>query len=129
MQKKILDYIFSHTVKRGKLLLISMALISVVLGAFIPSLRISSSQQDLIPRDHPEQAKFIQFQKQFGVSDNLIVVLEGDSEVLKECADDFASEILKEKKWVKSVFYKVDASVLIKSAPLYFSQNDLKRGL
>jgi uncharacterized protein len=129
MQKKILDYIFSHTVKRGKLLLISMALISVVLGAFIPSLRISSSQQDLIPRDHPEQAKFIEFQKQFGVSDNLIVVLEGDSEVLKEYADDFASEILKEKKWVKSVFYKVDASVLIKSAPLYFSQNDLKRGL
>ncbi len=80
MQKKILDYIFNHTVKRGKLLLISMALISVFLGAFIPSLRISSSQQDLIPRDHPEQAKFIKFQKQFGVSDNLIVVLEGDSD-------------------------------------------------
>jgi predicted RND superfamily exporter protein len=129
MQKKILDYIFNHTVKRGKLLLIGMAVISIVLGAFIPRLKISSSQQDLIPRDHPEQAKFIEFQKQFGVSDNLIVVLEGDSEVLKECADDVASEILKEKKWVKSVFYKIDASVLIKSAPLYFSQNDLKRGL
>ncbi len=129
MQKKLLDYIFSHTVKRGRLLLISMALISVALAAFIPRLKISSSQQDLIPRDHPEQAKFIQFQKQFGVSDNLIVVLEGESDVLKVYADDVATELLKEKKWVKSVFYKVDASVLIKSAPLYFSQGDLKKGL
>jgi predicted RND superfamily exporter protein len=129
MQKKILDYIFNLSLKRGKVLLISMALISIILGSFIPRLKISSSQQDLIPRDHPEQAKFIKFQKEFGVSDNLIVVLEGEGDVLKEYADHFADEILKEKKWVKSVFFKIDASTLIKSAPLYFPLKDLQRGL
>ena len=129
MQKKILDRIYKLSMKRGRLLLISMALVSIILAAFIPRLKISSSQQDLIPRDHPEQAKFIKFQKEFGVSDNLIVVLEGDSEALKACADDFASSILKEEKWVTSIFYKIDASKLIKSAPLYFSVKDLNKGL
>jgi len=129
MQRKILDYIYRQSLKRGKLILIIMALISIILGAFIPHLKISSSQQDLIPRNHPEQAKFLAFQKKFGVSDNLIVVLEGDSDALKACADDFASEIEKQHTWVKSVFYKIDASVLIRSAPLYFSRKDLRKML
>jgi uncharacterized protein len=129
MQRKILDYIFNLSLKRGKLLLICMAIITVILGAFIPRLIISSSQQNLIPKDDPEQARYIKFNKEFGASDNLIIVLEGDSDVCKDYADDFAREIGKENKWVKSIFYKIDASVLIKRAPLYFSVEDLNKGL
>src|SRR3990172_3866327 len=129
MQRKILDYIFNLSLKHGKLLLISISIITVILGAFIPRLIISSSQQNLIPKDDPEQARYIKFNNEFGASDNLIIVLEGDSEVSKEYADDFANEIEKEHRWVKSVFYKIDASVLIKRAPLYFSEEDLNKGL
>ena len=128
MQIKILDYIFKLSLRHGKLLLISMAVITVILGAFIPRLIISSSQQNLIPKDDPEQARYIKFNKEFGASDNLIVVLEGDSDVCKEYADDFAGEIEKEKKWVNSIFYKIDTSLLIKSAPLYFSVKELNKG-
>jgi uncharacterized protein len=128
MQRKILDFIFNLSLKRGKLLLIIMAVITVIFAAFIPRLVISSSQQNLIPKDDPEQARYIKYNKEFGSSDNLIVVLEGDSDSCKEYADDFAREIEKENKWVKSIFYKIDASVLLKGAPLYFSVADLNRG-
>ena len=129
MQKKILDFVFNLSLKRGKLLLIVMTIITLIFSAFIPRLIISSSQKNLIPKDDPEQAKFIKFQEEFGVADNLIVVLDGDSDVCKEYADNFASEIEKEKKWVKSLFYKIDTSVLIKRAPLFISVEDLNKGL
>lgn len=128
MQKKILNYIYNLSLKRGKLLLVVMAVLTVILGAFIPRLIISSSQQNLIPKDDPEQARYIQFNKEFGSSDNLIVVVEGDSEACKEYAEDFAREIGKEHKWVKSIFYKVDATVLLKRAPLYIPIEDLNKG-
>jgi uncharacterized protein len=127
MQKKILDYIFNLSLKRGKTLLIVMALITVIFGAFIPRLIISSSHQNLIPKDDPEQKKYLKFSKEFGSPDNLIIILEGDGDVCKEYADDFAKEIGKEHKWVDSLFYKVDTNTLLKSAPLYFSVKDLNK--
>ena len=129
MQKKILDAVFRLSIHRGKSVIIGVAVITIALGAFIPRLIISSSQQNLIPKDHPEQAKFLQFQKEFGAAGNLIVVLEGDSEILKLYAEDFAREIKKEEKWVRSVFYKVDVGVLLSHAPLYMSVDELNRGL
>ncbi len=129
MQKKILDYIYNVSIKRGKLLLVIIAVITVIMGAFIPKLIISSSQQNLIPKNDPEQARYIQYNKEFGSSENLIIVIEGDSDITKQVADDMAREIEKENKWVKSVFYKIDASVLIKRAPLYIPLDDLNKGL
>lgn len=129
MQKKILDYIFNLSVKRGKLLLVIIAVITVILGAFIPRLIISSSQQNLIPKNDPEQARYIKYNKEFGSSENLIIILEGDSDYCKQVADDMARELEKEQKWVKSVFYKIDTSVLIKRAPLYIPLDDLNKGV
>lgn len=129
MQKKILDYIFNVSVKRGKLLLVIIAIITAILGLFIPKLIISSSQQNLIPQNDPEQARYIKYNKEFGSSENLIIILEGDSDHCKQVADDMAQELEKEKKWVKSVFYKIDTSVLIKRAPLYIPLEDLNKGV
>jgi len=129
MQKKILDYIFNVSVKRGKLLLVIIAIITAILGLFIPKLIISSSQQNLIPQNDPEQARYIKYNKEFGSSENLIIILEGDSDHCKEVADDIAQELEKEQKWVKSVFYKIDTSVLIKRAPLYIPLEDLNKGV
>lgn len=126
MQKKILDFIFNQSMRRGKMILAIMTVITIVLGAFIPRLIISSSQQNLIPKDDPEQAKYIKFNKEFGSSDNLIIVLEGDSDLLKEHAEEFAKEIGKEKKWVKSIFYNM--SEIINKAPLFVSVQDLQKG-
>jgi len=129
MQKKILDYIFNVSVKRGKLLLVIIAIITAILGLFIPKLIISSSQQNLIPQNDPEQARYIKYNKEFGSSENLIIILEGDSDHCKQVADDMAQELEKEKKWVMSVFYKIDTSVLIKRAPLYIPLEDLNKGV
>ncbi|HPI89873.1 MAG TPA: MMPL family transporter [Spirochaetota bacterium] len=129
MQQKILKAIYNLSVKRGKMLLIIMALITLALGAFIPKLTISSSQQNLIPKDDPEQARYLKYNKEFGASDNLIIVLEGDTEACKVYADVFARQLERDKKWVKSLFYKIDTALLIKQAPLYISVDNLNRGL
>jgi hypothetical protein len=59
--KGLLDFIYNISLKRGKVLLIAMAFITMILGAFIPRLIISSSQQNLIPKDDPEQARYIKY--------------------------------------------------------------------
>lgn len=129
MREKILEKIYSISAEKGKLLLGIMAIITLVLGIFIPSLKISSSQNELIPADHPEQAKFIKFMQEFGAAQNLIVVLEGDTAALKSSVELFANEIGKEKKWVKSIFYRIDSSILTKQAPLFVPLDELKSGL
>lgn len=127
MQKKILDAIYKWSLQRGKLVLIVMMLVTVIMGAFIPKMIISSSQEDLIPKDDPEQAKYLQYKKEFGSPDNLIIILEGDSDLCKEYADKFAEEIGKETRWVESIFYKIDATVLMKRAPLFVPVDSLKK--
>lgn len=138
MQKKILELIYNISLKKGKQLLITMAVITIILGFFIigglfipglPVLKISNSRANLISKTHPDQARYLKYMEEFGAADNLIVVLEGDADSLKSIADDTASEILKQKKWVKSVFYKIDNFALIKNAPLFIPEDKLKEGL
>ena len=138
MQKKILELIYNISLKKGKQLLIFMAIITLILGFFIigglfipglPVLKISSSRADLISKTHPDQARYLKYMEEFGAADNLIVVLDGDPDDLKSIADDTAEEILKQKKWVKSVFYKIDTLSLIKNAPLFIPADKLKEGI
>lgn len=129
MVNKILDKIFSLAVFRGRTLLAVMGGLTVLFALFIPNLKISSSQRDLIPADHAEQARYLSFMKEFELSDNLIVVLEGESSTIKASSELFAREIKKETEWVKSIYYKMDIDFFMKHAPLYIPAEKLKEGL
>jgi len=129
MATRILEKIFSLAVFRGKTLLAVMGGLTIVLALFIPNLKISSSQRDLIPADHEDQARYLAFMKEFGLSDNLIVVLEGETSTLKASSELFARELKKETKWVKSIHYRMDIDFLMKQAPLYIPVDKLKDGL
>lgn len=129
MATKLLDKIFSLAVFRGRSILVIMMGITLLFALFIPKLKISSSQKDLIPRDHKEQARYLSFMNEFGLADNLIVVLEGESSTIKASSDLFAREMRKETKWVKSVYYKMDVDFFMKNAPLYIPASKLHEGL
>jgi hopanoid biosynthesis associated RND transporter like protein HpnN len=129
MQKRFLETNFSLSLKWGRQILIVMAALTFLLALFIPRLKISTSRQDLIPANHPEQARYLEFTKEFGATDNLIIVLEGETEVLKATADAFVAELNKEKQWVESIFYKIDTDVIMKHAPLFVPIENLEAGL
>jgi len=129
MQKKLLEVFYSIAMKYGVKILIVMAVSTVILGLFIPQLNISSSRKNLLPQNHPAQIRYNNFTKEFGSADNLIVVLEGDYKTLKSVVEFYADELKKEKKWVKSIFYKIDTSLFMKKMPLFVPLKDLQKGV
>ena len=103
--------------------------VTVIMGTFIPRLKISSSYNDLVSPDDPEQARFVKFLEEFGAAEELIVVLEGDPEILKDSAEYFAREIRREKEYVKKIFYRIDIAKLLERAPLFVPPGTLEKGL
>ena len=126
---KTLEWLFALALRRGKLLLAVMGASTVVLACFIPRLTIVSSYSALVSPDRPEQARFLEFLQEFGAADDLVVVLEGEPEVLKANAPRFAREISREKKLVKNVFYRIGLERMLARAPLYAPREALREGV
>ncbi len=129
MHRRFLETSFFLSKKWGRQILIAILALTFITALFIPGLKISTSRQDLIPADHPEQARYLKFVKEFGAADNLILVLEGETDVLKASADAFAAELNKETKWVDSIFYRVDTDLVMRHAPLFVPEDQLEAGL
>ena len=110
-------------------MLVLMTMLMLVSALFIPDIRVSSSQKALLPADNPLQMRYQAFMDEFGLADSIIVVLEGETEVLKSSADLFVVELKKENEWLSSVFYKNDIDFFIKKAPLFIPLTDLEKGL
>ncbi|MCP4136309.1 MAG: MMPL family transporter [bacterium] len=129
MQQKLLEKIYQLSLNKGKTLLAVMGIITLIMGSliFILKLEISSSHMGLVSPDDPAQARYLEFIKEFGASDNLVVVLEGDYDTLKANVEKFAGEIQNEEKWVKSIFYKIDTSLFIKRAPFFAPLEELEK--
>ncbi len=126
MQEYILGAIYSLAHRFSKIIILLFALAAVVLAVFIPRLNISSSYQELIAPDHPEQARYIEYKKEFGASDNVIIVLEGDYSYLKSAAEKFAGKLEDKDSWIKSVFYKTDMKMIMNNLPLYLEMEQLR---
>jgi len=103
--------------------------LTVAMATLIPRLKISSSYNDLVSPDDPEQKRFFEFLEEFGATEELIVVLEGKPETLKDSADYFARRIENRKDYVSRVFYRIDIEKILRRAPLYLSEEKLREGL
>lgn len=125
MQEYILGTIYSLARRFSKIIIILFAVAALVLGIFIPRLNISSSYQELITPEQADQARYIEYKKEFGASDNVIIVLEGDYSRLKGAAELFASKLKKKDSWIKSVFYKTDMKMIMDNLPLYLEKQQL----
>lgn len=129
IEDKILEFFYLLAVRHGRRVLVLMACLTALAGLFIPRLEISSSYNDLVSSEDPEQAKFLKYLNEFGAADELIVVLEGEPETLKKAAGYFAREIGREKEFVKSVFYRIDPQAFLEHAPFFLPAGVLKEGV
>ncbi|MDP8214081.1 MAG: MMPL family transporter [Candidatus Euphemobacter frigidus] len=129
MEVKILKLFYDLARRHGRLVIIIMAGITVFFALFIPGLTISSSYNELVSPEEPEQARFLAFLEEFGAADDLVVVLDGDPEILVSSADKFAVEIKNEKRYIRSVFYRIDLAKLLKKAPFFLPEELLEKGL
>ena len=78
-------------------------------------------------RELSVQARFLQFMEEFGAADNVIVILEGDQQRIRDLAPAVAAEIGAQRSWVKSVFYRVDLELFKKHALYYVPLDQLQR--
>ncbi len=129
IQDRILQFIYTLGLRHGRPVILAMGVITLFFAAFIPRLTISSSYNELVSPEEPEQARFLSFLEEFGAADELVVVLEGDPAILVSRADLFAAAIRNEKKYVRSVFYQIDVAGLLKWAPYFIPEDTLAEGL
>lgn len=129
MQNKILNFFFLLAERHGPWLMGGVFTVTLVSCLLIPGLRISTSHADLLPAHHPEQVRYLEFLKEFGALDNLVVVLEGEPDLLKTSADRFAAEIGRETSYVQNVFYRIDLDELVTRGPLFADESALHRAL
>ena len=129
IQDRILQFIYNLGLRHGRAVILAMGVITLFFAAFIPRLTISSSYNELVSPEEPEQARFLSFLEEFGAAGELVVVLEGDPATLVSRADLFAAAIKSEKKYVQSVFYQIELDDLLKRAPYFFPEEMLADGL
>jgi len=129
MRHKLLDLFCGLGFHWARHIFIISLSATVLLGMFMPHLKVSNSHSDLLPSKHPEQVRYLEFLREFGAADNIVVILDGEPDALKASADSFARELASEKKYVKNVFYRIDMDLLIKSAPLFLPKEKLEEVL
>ncbi len=126
MQGKLLGFIFDLAHRRGRWVL-GFVILTSLAGAFMATrTRISTSQRDLVPAKHPVQKDYLAFVKEFGAADSLIVVLDGQPDLLKPAADALAAQLRPQTQLIKSIFYKIDLTLMRDRAPLYLPLDKLK---
>jgi len=129
MEEKILRLFYELARRHSRLVIILMAGITAFFALFIPDLTVSSSYNDLVSPDEPGQARFFSFLEEFGAANDLVVVLDGKPDILLSSADRFAAAIKEEKKYVRSVFYRIDIDKFLRRAPLFLQEEFLREGL
>ena len=128
MQEKFLELIYALAARHRRKVFLVLGALTVLAAILATRLTISTSQQALLPPDHPVQQEYRSFVAEFGAADALIAVAEGDPQTLRSAADQLAAAFGAEKRWVKSVFYKIDLDLFTKRAPLFVPVETLQRG-
>jgi len=129
MEKKLLRLFYQLARRQGRLVIIIIAGITLLFALFIPGLKVSSSYNDLVSPEEPEQARFLDYLDEFGAANDLVVVLDGEPGILLSSTDKFADEIKQEKKYVRSVFHRIDPGKMLKRAPFFLPEELLREGL
>ena len=111
--------------RRGWLVLLAAGLMSAVSLALVPQLPIHTTRDGLVSDQLPVQKRYIEYNRDFGTPNQLIVLLEGDPQVMRRATDAVAAALEKDDEWVKNVFYRIDYSALRKAGLYYLSQGDL----
>ncbi len=126
MRTRFLEKLFRLTQRRSGWILALMALVALAAAALIPGIKVSSSYSSMAPAGHPEGILYANFQQEFGSDNDYVVVLEGEPEDTRDCADLLAAAIRNNNKGlVSDIYYKVDLKGMLANAPLYLDSKTL----
>lgn len=101
-------------------------LASIPIGAVGSQLSVSTSRTALVSEDNPNWRRYMDFAREFGIPEDLVVVVKGESpEAVRGYLDAVAKRLLRDPDQVGAVFYRVDLSIFEERAPLYFEGEGL----
>jgi predicted RND superfamily exporter protein len=94
MREKILKRLASwHAAHPWRMLLI-VVLLTVILGGFASQIGINPRMSELLPKKDPKVVQFNRIIEEFATATNLIVLVQGEEQRIKEFADALAPRIL-----------------------------------
>ena len=107
---------------------LSVALVvSVTAGIGMNFLDILTSRTALYPKHMEVNQRFDAFLKDFGSTNSLIAVIEGDPDSLGPFAEDAADELRLETGVVSDIFYKADVDFFADRAFLFLSVDQIRK--
>ncbi len=107
--------------------LLLVALVTLACGWFAGGLELSTSRTTLVSEDDPHWRRYMAFAKEFGIPEDLVVVIEGaDPDQVRAAADAVAGALDGLKKQVGSTFHKIDLTKFSSRAPLYLGYEQME---
>lgn len=106
---------------------LSIAVIaSIPVGVVGSRLSVSTSRTALVSEDNPNWRRYMDFAREFGIPEDLVVVAKGESpEAVRGYLDAVAARLLQDEDQVGAVFYRVDLGIFEERAPLFFDPDQL----
>src|SRR5205085_1473241 len=112
---------------RPKAVLLAVGLVTLAAAIIASGLRVSTSRTALISESDPVWHRYMLFAEEFGIPEDLIVVLRGDDpKQVRGAADDVANRVRAIDSQVASVFYRVDLGAFRGRAALFLPDDTAK---
>lgn len=119
---KLADFISSKPWWSGLILLI----VSIILGGMAMQLTLTTSMTNLMPRDDPMVQEFDKIMDEYAGAASMLVVAEGDEDIIIQFAEEVAPKIAALDKYVKKVDYKLPRDLLADHALMLIKASDLE---
>ena len=124
----LLNWCAAVAIGHPRRLLVIAALVTVPLLLVAASLEISTSRTALVSEANPHWQRYMAFAREFGIPEDLVVVVDGpDAEMVHRFMDAAAERIVATPGVAQSVFHRIDLSVFEQRGLLYVDDADLDR--
>jgi predicted RND superfamily exporter protein len=110
----------------GKVAYAAAAILTLISLLVLPRMEIHTTRQGMVREDLPVQSDFLAYMEEFGSPTQLVAVLEGETDDIKNAADAVAEKLSRETRWVRNVFYRVDVDTFRQSSLYYLPTGNLE---
>lgn len=128
IRKKFFDFLSKNAISsRGTWIIAFSAVLTVVSLFLIPRLPIYTSRDGMVDENLAVQKRYLDYNREFGTPNQLVLLVEGKQEKLRPAIDALAESLISNPEWVKNVFYKIDLEPIKKSGLYYVPLEDIKK--
>ena len=126
IRSKIFKIISKLSVQYTWASLLSVTLITIFLGYYASGLKVSTSVTEVLPTGDKRASNFELIMKEFNNSSNIILVLEGEEQVLKDFSAYIKPRLLEMDKIVDRVDDKIPKQFIIDHSLKLFSNSEIQ---